>query len=212
MRSEQYLEGRRWTFSFLVAAIGVFISYSWIDRPLSFFAHDHTKAAKIFLWMQYIPEAFPPLAAFAFIAIGLWALAKISLRPSQIVILLCSISLFVATSINNQLKFVFGRTWPETWFENISLIRDGAFGFNLFHGGHDYASFPSGHLVAVGSVMSVLWIYYPRARVLYGVCIGLVVIGLIGANYHFLSDMIAGGFLGWLIGNATSAIWQSSRK
>ena len=30
----------------------------------------------------------------------------------------CSISLIVAEAAKNQLKYDFGRTWPETWINN----------------------------------------------------------------------------------------------
>ena len=50
------------------------------------------------------------------------------------------------------------------------------------------------------AVVSVLWICYPRWRVLYAVAVAVVVVGLIGADYHFLSDIIAGGFIGTTTG------------
>ena len=36
----------------------------------------------------------------------------------------------------------------------------------------------------------------------------VVGIGLIGADYHFLSDIIAGGFLGWLTGWTAVQLWN----
>ena len=48
--------------------------------------------------------------------------------------------------------------------------------------------------------MSVLWIRYPRFRALYAAAIAAVAIGLVGADYHFLSDIIAGGFIGTTTG------------
>ena len=42
----------------------------------------------------------------------------------------------------------------------------------------------------------MLWICYPRWRVAYALVVALVPIGLIGSNFHFLGDIIAGGFLG----------------
>ena len=70
---------------------------------------------------------------------------------------------------------LFGRTWPATWTNNNpSLLRDRVYGFNCFHSGHGYSSFPSGQTAAV-------------------LAVGIV---LTGANFHFLSDVIAGGFVG----------------
>jgi membrane-associated phospholipid phosphatase len=48
--------------------------------------------------------------------------------------------------------------------------------------------------------MTVLWLTYPKFRWLYGTLVALVVIGLIGLDYHFVSDVIAGACLGGLTG------------
>ena len=54
--------------------------------------------------------------------------------------------------------------------------------------------------------MSVLWICYPRFRVLYALCMAAVAVALVAANFHFLGDVIAGGFLGVSTGWLTVAI------
>jgi membrane-associated phospholipid phosphatase len=41
------------------------------------------------------------------------------------------------------------------------------------------------------------------------VVIAAVATGLMGANYHFLSDTIAGGFLGISIGCFAIALWEA---
>ena len=109
----------------------------------------------------------------------------------------------------DELKYAFGRTWPETWTRNNpSLIRDNVFGFFPFHGGPGYASFPSGHTATICAVMTVFWICYPRWRPLYALAMAGVAIGLVGADFHFLSDVIAGGFLGLSVGWITVALWE----
>jgi membrane-associated phospholipid phosphatase len=94
---------------------------------------------------------------------------------------------------------------------NPSFIHDGAYGFNLFHGGLGYASFPSGHMAATCAVVSVLWIMVPKWRPFYALIVLAVAAGLVGANYHFLSDVIAGGFVGASTGWMTVALWQARR-
>jgi membrane-associated phospholipid phosphatase len=126
---------------------------------------------------------------------------------------MCSISLIVAETIKSGLKFFFGRLWPDTWVNNNpSFIHDGAYGFYLFHGGGGYASFPSGHTTATCALISVLWILYPGFRPLYGAVVLAVAVGLIGANYHFLSDVIAGGFLGTSTGWMTVSLWRARQE
>jgi membrane-associated phospholipid phosphatase len=40
----------------------------------------------------------------------------------------------------------------------------------------------------------------PRLRPFCVVAVFAMAIGLLGADYHWLSDVLAGGLLGWLIG------------
>ena len=75
-------------------------------------------------------------------------------------------------------------------------MKDGAFGFHPFHGGAGFESFPSGHTLGICAVVMALWFYYPRFAPIYILLVLSISIGLIGANYHFLSDIVAGGFLG----------------
>jgi membrane-associated phospholipid phosphatase len=87
-----------------------------------------------------------------------------------------------------------------------SLIQNDVFGFNPFHGGPGFASFPSGHAAALCAVMSVLWWSYPRLRPIYIAFFATVAIGLIGANYHFLSDILGAIFVGVSAGYITTKI------
>jgi membrane-associated phospholipid phosphatase len=111
------------------------------------------------------------------------------------------LALFVALGVKELLKLAFGRTWPETWTGgNPSFIRDGAFGFSPFHGGAGWASFPSGHETLTCAVAACLWVLVPRLRPLYVLVVLIVAIGLLVADYHWLSDILAGALVGALIG------------
>lgn len=188
---------QRWWAAFAVMVMAVAVSYAFIDRPLSFFAHDHLRPYRIFVTLTYIPESFAAISCAILVALGVTYLSGWPLRRWQMVALTWSVGVLTTSAIKNHLKIVFGRTWPETWtHNNPSLIRDNAFGFNFFRHGSGYEAFPSGHTAAICVAMTVLWICYPRFRVVYALLIAAVAVGLIGANYHFLSDIIAGGFIG----------------
>ena len=192
---------RHWAIAFVVMVVTVVIAYQFLDRPIAFYSVAHFVKKPWFDGMTQIPEYLGRVAVAIFVLGIIYALMGRRLPHCIAVLLASSVSLVAASSIKDGLKLAFGRTWPESWLQNNpSLIRDGTYGFNFFHGGQGYASFPSGHTSATCAVMAVLWFCYPRWRPLYGLVIALVVIGLIGADYHFLSDIIAGGFLGWLVG------------
>jgi membrane-associated phospholipid phosphatase len=120
-------------------------------------------------------------------------------------VLAACVSLVLADQFRETLAFVFGRYWPETWVnDNPSLIRDGAYGFHPFHGGSAYASFPSGHTARTLAVAAVVWIAYPRWRWACGLASGAVAAGLLGMDYHFVGDVIAGCFVGAIVGAYTA--------
>src|ERR1700674_2598812 len=130
----------------LVTAVLVVLAYLWLDRPISYFAHNTFNGVRVFVQLTRIPELMTAAAGLVFAAIGLYVLIRRPLTRLPSVLLLCGISIAVSALLKEQLKFAFGRTWPETWIHNNpSLIRDGVYGFNLFHGGAGYSSFPSGH-------------------------------------------------------------------
>ena len=134
--------------------------------------HAHSAQRETFARLTYLPDLLIPLAATAFVAFGHWALAGRLLSKIVTAGVLCSISLIVAETIKSQLKFAFGRLWPDTWVQNNpSFIHDGVYGFNLFHGGPGYASFPSGHTSATCAVILVVWIMYPKLRPLYALAV-----------------------------------------
>ena len=200
---------RNWSLGFLGTAVAITVSYLWLAQPIAHLAHAEPQRFDLFEKLTLIPDALVPLAIVAFMVLGLRGSTGHTLSRLQTVMLLSGVSLAVAIIIKDQLKFAFGRPWPETWIRNNpSFIRDGLYGFQPFHGGAGYASFPSGHTTIICTVMTVLWICYPRFRAVYALCMAAVAVGLVGANFHFLSDVIAGGFLGMTVGWLGVAMWE----
>jgi membrane-associated phospholipid phosphatase len=58
--------------------------------------------------------------------------------------------------------------------------------------------------MAVFTVLAAaLWRFYPRYKFLYLLLVLVLAIALITTNYHFLSDVIAGAYLGVIVGILT---------
>jgi membrane-associated phospholipid phosphatase len=211
---ENHRKGRigdleNWAIWLVLTAGAVAVSYFWIDRPIALFVHSRLQGINLFEQLTLIPDVVTPVVLVGFVAVGISALSGRAMPRLQTVAVLAAASLAVGEIIKDNLKYVFGRTWPETWVRNNpSFIHNGVYGFNPFHGGQGYASFPSGHTTAICAVMSVLWICYPRFRAIYALCIAAVAIGLVGANFHFLSDVLAGAFLGTTTGWLTVVVWE----
>jgi membrane-associated phospholipid phosphatase len=201
---------RNWTLGFIGTAIMVVVSYLWLDRPIALFVHARLQGYDLFEKVTYIPDALIPIGAVALMTVALRGLTGRLLSRFPTVLVVSGISLSLAVVVKDQLKFAFGRTWPETWLRNNpSFIRDGVFGFFPFHGGPGYASFPSGHTTAICTLMTVLWLCYPRFRPLWALAMAAVAIGLVGANFHFLSDVIAGAFIGISAGWIGVVVWET---
>lgn len=195
---------RTWVVALAVVTIAVVICYLWLDRPIALWAHaNHLgyRSRDILEPLTHIPDPLIPLGSVLFFIFGLRALAGRPLRRIGEVIVVCSISVVMGETIKSGLKWVFGRPWPETWKnDNPSFIAHNAYSFHWFDGGGVYSSFPSGHMTATLAVVSVFWICYPRLRPLCALAVVAVAVGLIGSNFHFLGDVIAGAFLGATVG------------
>lgn len=202
----------QWLVGLMATVVAVTVSFQWFDRPIALMAHNDLGHPHfgIIEQLTHIPDPLVSLAVVTFILLGLRALIGRSLSTHQAAAFVSSLSVIFAETTKDQLKFIFGRTWPETWVgNNPSFIRDGVYGFHFMHGGAAYQSFPSGHMAATCAVISVLWILYPRLRwlcTIAGLAVGAV---LVGADYHFLSDVIAGAFVGISAGWMVTAFWKS---
>lgn len=213
------------TRSILYGLVGCFtlvaLAVRFVDRPLASMVHAQMplpeSAQDLLRAFTRIPELIGALAILLVVGFGLLRLRRGSLAGLAEGGFLVSISVLLADAIKTALKLACGRTWPETWLPgsgsngNPSYIRDGVYGFFPFHGGAGWGAFPSGHTVAVCACATVLWLLWPRCRVLYVALVAATVIGLLGMNYHFLADVLAGGYLGWAVGLATVRVGGSIR-
>jgi len=174
-----------------------------LDRPVASWAAATTHGMPLFVSLTLISEWLLRIAAVIVAAAGAgWLLGWRPGRAALVVVVAC-LAAFVSWSLKEILKFAFGRTWPETWTNNNpSWIKDGVFGFFPFHGGTGWSSFPSGHTTTISAAMIVLAIAWPRLGLLWALPVLLVAIGLIGADFHFLGDIVAGAYMGAACGAA----------
>jgi membrane-associated phospholipid phosphatase len=204
------------------------VSVQFIDRPLAAWVHEHLGDSQFRIFTILYdthPLAIGPFSLMAApaevisrvalpVLVILAAAAAMGWRPGsrgRIVLVLC-LSILVALGINREMKWVFGRTWPESWLgDNPSWIRDGVFGFFPFHGDAGWSSFPSGHTTTVTTLATILFLVCPKLRILWVAMVGVVVTGLVGANYHFLSDVIGGIYLGVAIGLGSAGLMLSPK-
>src|SRR4051812_23715070 len=207
MTTEQNAAARLYVGTFVACVVLSVLSILFVDRAVSAWAHTLNRPDPL-EWLTHIIDPFVPaalvgLAAAAIAAIFGW-------RPGPLgraIIALC-IAVLIATVLKEELKFLFGRTWPETWVgNNPSWIKDGVYRFEPLHGGRGWAALPSGHMALIAAPCTVLWMLAPRIwRWLWAALILAMAIGLIASDYHFVGDMIAGTFVGWACGISAVAL------
>lgn len=182
-----------------IALVGGAIAF--IDRPVADFAHASLRVNEAaFAALTHIVDPIPVAAGLVAGGYGIAALLGVRPGPRGMIALRIAVAVLIAIALKEQLKFLFGRTWPETWTgNNPSYIKDGVYGFfplKGLGGGRSYHAFPSGHMTAVTVAAVSIGLNWPRWRRVAAVPVGLVALGMIGANYHWVSDLIAGTFLG----------------
>lgn len=189
----------------LFCAALVVLCYFFVDRPVAYFVHEHRFAEfSILKWLTYPPpilQAWTPVVLVAIMVRRVFG----PFRRWERALMAACVGMVLADQFRETMAYVFGRYWPETWINhNPSLIQDGRYGFHPFHGGSAYGSFPSGHAARMLAVAAIVWIAYPRwqwACVLVAVAVAA---GLLGMNYHFAGDVIAGAFVGGIVGAFTA--------
>jgi membrane-associated phospholipid phosphatase len=186
-----------WTLG-TAALVGLVMEF--VDRPIASFSHSvlHRPAWATLLTRISVPPA--PLIVMALVgllAVGATWMMDRRLTQGWRTVLAAACATLLAIFAVFALKYAFGRLWPETWIDNNpSWIRDHKFAFSPFHGGPGYASFPSGHTTRITAPFAVLWQRMPRFRLLWVVPPLLVMVGLLAADFHWLSDCLAGIWLG----------------
>jgi len=182
----------------IITLILILILYFFVDRmsSMSFNEVRHTKFYETFFIMQHSVNIMISIVPYAYIYLLIMLYLKRFFYFEQFLFASCT-SLFFASCMTNTLKHIFGRYWTETFVDkNLSYIHNKTYGFDFFHGDIEHASFPSGHGTAIFAVMTILWIMYPKCKWIAVTWCTLVTVDLLGCNFHFPSDIVAGSFIG----------------
>lgn len=187
---------QKWIGSILLVTPLVFICVRFLDVPVALFVKQHLYAnARWSSLTSTLPDLL--LMVVLLTTVAAFSIYRIRTRKgirdsatnlAKLITWVAPVS-FLAKHV---LKFVFGRITTRAWVQDPGL-----YGFYWFRS--DYNGFPSGHMVVVVTLLAALWRFYPRSRP-YGLALaGLLAAALVATNYHFLSDVIVGAYLGVLI-------------
>jgi membrane-associated phospholipid phosphatase len=202
----------------LIGLASIYLCYAWLDCPLSEFVEgrhvrQHLIAAEWSPlasiqdsitgrrpnWKQLLD--WPPLAG----RLSPLLLLVIPIVPRGRVrdlLFLAGVSIMLAFILKGDLKMIFGRDWPMPLEGgHPAHIRQHALGFHFFNppGARDadsMSSFPSGHAAIAFAMFLSIGLIFRRALPWCLLFASLESAALVVLNYHFLSDVLAGGLLG----------------
>jgi membrane-associated phospholipid phosphatase len=199
---------RTWIFGFLISATLTVLSIAYVDRPLAIFIDGHFRHT--FGWVV-LDRSLEPLKAVAISALfflfwaGYRTVSGHGLQKWAEKVLLCSWAVVWGLAAEFVFKQIFGRAWPDPTYTQNHL-----YGFRFLHAPQNWTSFPSGTAIGSSALATALARLFPRSRAVCAVLAAMVCIGVVVANYHWLSDSIAGAFLGISIGWMSSALLDLS--
>jgi membrane-associated phospholipid phosphatase len=165
------------------------VCYFFIDQPVETYVSAHQYYRPVFQIMAApslapLPFAVVYLAGYAMSASFVWPPGRYARR-----LLTVSLSILAATAAKDELKWDFGRYWPQ-------YMHNGLYGFMPFSDSFYVGGFPSGHTAYIAAPMLTLCWLWPKYRVVWLAIVLMVMIGLVAAGYHFVGDVIAGFFVG----------------
>lgn len=184
-------------------------SVLFIDRNLADFLYQKNFDNSFTKILSNIPLLLEVLAAVILLSC---VIPKIKKKFSALAIHL-ALTFTIASLIRLGSKYLFGRTWPQTWVDNNpSWISDRLEGFHPFAEGVAYNSFPSGHALFTFALASAFWYHLPRFRSLWIATMLGVFIGQLAQNFHYLGDLLAGSGIGILCSHLVICFSRSAQK
>jgi membrane-associated phospholipid phosphatase len=150
------------------------------------------------------------LEAAAFVCLGLARIIRGHISPFGKAVALACVSSLCAYAVNSSvLKIAFGVVPPS------DVLEGAPHAFHFLQGSFN-SSFPSGHMVLAGAFAGVFMRLYPRTVWLLSALMLCAAVLLVLGDWHFVSDVIAGSFLGLSAGLLAGELWlthiMSDRK
>jgi lipid A 4'-phosphatase len=166
-----------------------FFCYTQLDEPLAHYFHDSNPVLqRVFRIITQFGEGGVYLVPLGLVIIASHysGRARLAWRAGYV---------FAAVALPGIIadiaKPVFGRARPAL------LFQDQIFGFT-WHGAHaSQWSFPSGHAVTITALATALYALYPPLWPAYLLVALLVAASRIIIDAHYLSDVIAGAYIGF---------------
>lgn len=191
------------TWGTLYCALVVLIGYAILDRPLARMLKAHVTGEFEGFWktithlglggVWMVPAGILTLGLILSTLAAPGGEKRDRLRRAAWVPGFLFLSMAVSGIAGNIIKMLVGRTRPAALFD--SNIYD----FVPLTRGYLTNSFPSGHSQAIFAAMTALALIFPRYDLAFITVALLVALSRVLTTVHFLSDVVAGAWLGTMV-------------
>ena len=196
MRS--YIHLKRPIALLLLAILLTAFSYLFLDMSVALSVHRVTRSSEL---LTRATSNIPDLLLSIVIIVttlswtGYFLLVRRGIQNRHTRFLrTCGTVLPVAFVAKTVFQYVFGRTDPYLWVFYHHLPH-----FHWFRIDEGYGCFPSGHMTVFTALGVTLSHYHPRYRLFFLGSLILLGLLLIATDYHFVSDVTSGAFLGYVV-------------
>jgi len=194
-----------WFLALLICTLLVAVAFWYFDVPIARYTYGIFGSAK------NLAAGFSSvilLGAEGAVALGLVVvrITRGHLSPFREATALACLTSICAYAINDSvLKLFFGVPNPAAVMHGSQHV------FNLLSGSTS-SSFPSGHMVLAGAFAGVFMRLYRSSALLLSALLLLAAVLLIVGDWHFVSDVIAGTFIGVSAGVLAGEVWLVHSK
>lgn len=182
----------------LLVVSGMYVGYAFLDFPVAVIVKKTVLQHVTFKnYISDIPD-FLSILVFVVTAVAFVEyLINKTIRGDYVkagFYRLIAVSMPVVFVAKSVLKFLTGRVTTRFWIFNQNARQ-----FHWLNGGDNYNGFPSGHMAVFTTLLLCYAWRYPTYRYGFHLLLVLLGIALVLTDYHFVSDVIAGWALGYVV-------------
>jgi membrane-associated phospholipid phosphatase len=181
---------RRDTFLLIALSCSIVLSYVYIDRSLAEIClHDSAwSLAPFFTMIKKLGLSSWYLIGSVLFYLYFHFIYKNKFYSHHALFLFSAVA--VSGIVTDIIKVIAGRYRPSMYFEH------GLYGFDFFHIHSVMNSFPSGHTTTAFALAMYIAYYWPKFSSIGWILAIAVGISRVALTYHYLSDVLAGAFIG----------------
>jgi membrane-associated phospholipid phosphatase len=190
----------KWLLSLLICTLAVAVAFAYVDVPTA------RRVYGIFGSVEGVAKGFASavllsLEAAVALALVITRITRGRLSPFREATVLACLTSICAYAINDStLKLLFGVPNPA------AVLHGALHAFNFLNGSSN-DSFPSGHMVLAASFAGVFMRLYRASIWPLSALLFIAGVVLILGDWHFVSDVIAGSYLGVSAGILAGEAW-----